>query len=374
MIFFGNSAVFCSPGTISRPILGPDANQRELWGPARMKRKTLQTKTLALRSALLCTVLATWTGSLLADDSKSTDTKTSSADLAVVWKQTPGQRTRFSLEYENSQRLETLDSAGKPIGPPPELSIPRRIAVDLELDWRRVTRSSSSASLKIVRIRGVALPSWSQRESLEPDLTWDIRARSGKKRSLNIKTTSSARSKLRALAGNSAAAEEFQAVVNEALSDLLMLFPTAKEAITKPGQKWHRTRGFALARELKLKAEFELELLEARVLPPKDSADDQPDDVADGKDSNEKSRVDTNVRVATIEGGVRQEIPGAPVELQRQPGLFPGSIRWVHDLDRGFPRQLRARKIARIPIPDENLPTVKTLTHHYELKIDLTRS
>jgi len=336
--------------------------------------------------SILCAIVSWATCGVANADPKSEKTSGSSAGIPVEWKRIPGESVRFSLEYENSQHIETLDANDKPVGQAPELASPRRVAMDIQLTWRRQSGAVSIGTLKVLRIRGITLPSWSQRQSIEPDLAWEIRARSGKKRRLQVKNDGSARSLLRALAGSRAAADEFHAALTEALSELLALFPSGTQTVSKPGDKWRRKLPFQLERNITLDSEFELELLETRKPRTTDSGatgksrkkegnsqDPTPADKDPAAKDNEKPDA-TRSKTAVIEGGIRQRLRGAPKEAQRQPGLFPGSVQWIHDLDRGFPRQLEAKKVARIPIPDDKLPTIKTLTHRYELKVQMTGS
>ena len=283
----------------------------------------------------------------------------------IQWQRRPGTEVAFYLEYENSTRLETLNARGEPIGGKPKRQRPRHLKLDLKLKWQRDLGSEAVAVLTVRRIRAVELPGWSRHESTEPHLTGEFRVRPGKKRPVQLKWLARTRSKLSTLAGGTSQSREFLAALEEALEDFFRLFPEPAPP-PKEGYKWLFKKNFQLEKTLQLRAKFELECLETKMLTtekPKPTNSDE-----------RKAPAKTvEFPVAVLEGAISQSIPGAAPDLQRAPGLFPGSIKWTQDLERGFPVSLEARKTAQIPVPDEKLPTVKTLTHLYTLRIESSR-
>ena len=283
----------------------------------------------------------------------------------IQWQRRPGTEVTFYLEYENSTRLETLNARGKPIGGKPKRQRPRHLKLDLALKWQRDSGSEAVATLTIRRIRAVELPGWSRHESTEPHLTGKLRFRPGKKRPVQLKWLARTRSKLNTLTGGTSQSREFLAALEEALEDFSRLFPEPAPPPTE-GHKWLFNKTFQLEEALQLRAKFELECLETKMFATEKTKPKNSDE--------SKTPAKTfEFPIAVLEGAISQSIPGAAPDLQRAPGLFPGSIKWSQDLERGFPVSLEARKIARIPVPDEKLPTVKTLTHRYTLRIESSR-
>lgn len=259
---------------------------------------------------------------------------------------------RFRLDYEDSQRLEVLDGGGKPLAARPEKSRERAFSAVLALSGARAQGDWTLADGAVEEIRELRLP---ELPALEAErergaLKFALRIEAGKDARVEIEWKAAELARLRRLLKTPEAAVQWTSLLESALGDLLRLYPSAPRPATA-GQKWSAAREHALLSGGALKTVTEIESVGEERTDPKRS----PPGAAER-------------RLLKIAGAVRQELPGAPPQIVRSPGLFPGSLTWLHDLDTGVPWLLEVEKPARVPVADERLPILKTLTHTYRLR------
>ncbi len=265
----------------------------------------------------------------------------------IEWRRTvEGAETRFRLDYESSQRLEYLDRRGQPLRKKPELEIPRKLAAELRWKWTKVGKSEASASLTIERVLAVELPSLKEKGEELRGCAVAVNWKQDKTVSLDLQWKRPEALQLLRFAKSDRAAREFQDLLEEAIEDLWRFFPPAEKAAAAPRAKWGFTRDFQLAAGKAIRAAAELECI-------------GPEEKRAGNDASGP--------LILIEGAIRQEVIGSSGEGPGSSGLAYGSIRWKHDPETGFPLLLEAEKTAKIAVPDDKLPAVKTLTHTWRL-------
>ena len=262
----------------------------------------------------------------------------------IEWTFVKGKTIRFRLDYEDSRRLEPLDSSGRPLKSPPDFQETRKISLILQWRWTRQKRSASVAEVVFEKIQ-VELPTWRPNRAPPKNLRATNHLKHGAVPRVEVLLTNSEKARLLRFTLSVDAAQQFEKLVTEAIGDFLRYLPARDKPISRAGEKWSFRRDFTLMGQRKLRSSVELEYVERPKQGRRPGA------------------------LARIEGSIRQEVPGAPAHLKRLPGLFPGTVKWVHDLDGGFPRLLQSEKIARIPIADDLLPVIRTLTHTYRLHV-----
>lgn len=270
---------------------------------------------------------------------------------AVMWSPKTVKAIRFHLEFEESQTLTALDSRGRPVTKRPDVALPRALSALVQWKWKRIQPAYLDAELTLERLDRLELATSGAATKSSSGIKIGIRFLRGDGK-VEAKLRRAEVAKLGDLvksgsAKSDTALREFKKLIEDAVSDLLGFFPPGDSLPDGIGQKWKlRPRHRTLFNKTTLVEVRELETVkEAR---------------KNGK------RVGLQ-----IEGAIRQRLAGAPSDAQRTQGLFPGTVKWTHDVTKGFPIRFVAKKTAKIPIPDDQLPIVRTLTHQYLLKFEL---
>ena len=208
------------------------------------------------------------------------------------------------------------------------------------------------------KIRELKLQNWAPEKITLKNLKATLRiTNNGGNQNLEVAWKKSEFAKLLRFTKNEIVAHEFQNLFKEAFVEFFRYFPSAKNPITTPGQKWRLHRVLFLGKNVMLMESTELEHMGSMFSP---------------KIATKISEINNNdgpAKLVLVEGSIHQKILDAPLSVQVLAGVFPGSIRWVHDLSAGFPRLLEAERVGNIPVSTQRFPIVKTLTHAYKLKV-----
>jgi hypothetical protein len=263
---------------------------------------------------------------------------------SIRWDIRAGAAHTFRIEYENSRQVEILDHGGRPLRRPH--NVERRLAVNLRLAWTRVDPEAAFGSLDLARIdaariEGPAALAFSGRPEAAIKLSVPLRLRRAAEPEVTLEWDARASRTLgRYCQEDAAVARELAALLAEALTEVFRFLPPAAKA-GAPEAKWQFARAFRLGDGLELMARYELEHL---------------------------PRQDPERPLARIEGSIGQDVVGAPERVARQPGLFPGTVRWLHDSAARFPHLLEAEKLTRLALPKRAFPILETITHRYRLR------
>lgn len=261
---------------------------------------------------------------------------------AVQWRIARSAKQRFRLDYESSRRLEPLDASGEPIHSRPDAENVRRLSAELELVWTRVNDDGALGHLEILSLREVEAAGWSARELSRPRLRPAVALRRGDRPAIELRWRSSDHQALLRHTGRRRdAVEATTRLLEEALGFLLLHFPRVP---ARPGNRWHAFSETDLENDVRVRTTLELEAL-----------------VRDAGAAGSPA--------PQVEGSIRHEVLSGAPPLEGHPGLFPGTIKWTHDPELGFPRYLETRSVTRIPIPQRQLPVVTTLTYRLLLRV-----
>ncbi len=263
---------------------------------------------------------------------------------AVVWTFAEGAENRFRLDYEVSTRRDVLDPGGQPVKSWRGREDAERLDATLSWTWKRRQRTVRTAEVVIEKLHALKLPGWPGDALPEGAITATVRLRVDGPHAVEVTLRGADATRIARRTRRPEAVASLRRFLAEGITELTRLLPPEDEPVTRPGQKWTVERRHVLDGRVPLEATLELEYVEKVERP-----DDGP--------------------IARVEGSVRQAIPGAPAEVQREPGLFPGTITWVHDLAAGFPLSLELEKATRVPVAHERLPLVETIAHTQRLRV-----
>lgn len=261
-------------------------------------------------------------------------------DARPVWVPREGQQETWRLELRERLEIIIPGRDGKPLTPRPRLSTRRHLDATCRLEWNRIQDDVARARVTLSHVHHLSLDDWTRPD---PRPSRPIRFTVTMTRTPPLQVQVGFReAEVRTLFQWSERDPERTRRLRELLTDAWKELGSyrvpEKPGAWKPGHRWKQTRRIPLHDDLSLDLTRDLEILRV------------------------KSGLGGLHPRVMIEGAVRQSIPGAPSELARHPGLFPGTVQWIHDPGEGRPHWIETRLDTEFPIPDRRLPLIQSLS------------
>ncbi len=259
----------------------------------------------------------------------------------LIWLPKPQSNTQWRLEKRYSTQLAVHDSKGNVIpGSKPEKSI-HHLDATFQIEWKKAQKGKIQGQVRIINIHKWIIDDWKASNgaptqrlqfSISLPLTapyqFNVRFRESELRTLHLWS-----------GGKTQRTQLLQTSLIEAWQELAYYQRILKTpVVSTPGQSWKTKKKKNLYKDIPVNLSHEFEYLK-KVKAKK-----------------------VKVQLAQIEGAIRQNIPGAPKSLKNHPGLFPGTVTWLHDLKKNRAHWIELKRVTKIPIADNVLPIMKTLS------------